>query len=62
MDDLKNGYYNHGCSHGQQSIQAVYRLPARMHEEVSQFRSLLGDKGQRLGQVVFAHGGLEIGK
>ncbi len=35
---------------------------ARMHEGVSQFRLLLGYKGQRLGQVVFAQGGLEIGK
>ena len=33
-----------------------------MHEQGSQLRSLLGDKGQRLSQVVFAHGGLEIGK
>jgi hypothetical protein len=28
----------------------------------SQFRPLVGDKGQGQGQVIFAHGGLEIGK
>ena len=55
---------NNGNSvHSSKDMAAVVAAyPARMHEEVSQFRSLQGDKGQRLGQVVFTHSGLEIGK
>lgn len=46
----------------QSKLIQVHSDTARMHEGVSQFRLLLGYKGQRLGQVVFAQGGLEIGK
>jgi transcriptional regulator GlxA family with amidase domain len=45
------------------SIAIETGIPQRVcMKGFSQFRSLLGDKGQRLGQVVFAQGGLEIGK
>jgi len=33
-----------------------------MHEGYSQCWALMGDETQGLGQIIFAHGGLEVGE